>query len=309
MSPGQSTSTLRQLLEEGLSRLLPELEARLEAEASDRWNAARRIVAEHLNQAVRLCRTAGGFANTAAVLAEASAPFCRGLAVFRVSTAAVRGERIRGVREDAAECFAALELPVSAVASLGPALDAGDPVIALANEGEIFAAMVELQAHPRGERVCVVPIMTGATAAGFLYAWGEVEASALELIAQAAGLALSAAAVPPAAGLIAIGPAPNAAPELPAPVVPDQVHLRARRFARVQVAEIRLYRADLVAAGRNRRDLYTVLREPLDAARDAYRRRFMGSAGMVDYLHEELLHTLANDDVALLGPQYPGALV
>jgi hypothetical protein len=306
MSSGQSTSTLRQLLEEGISRLLPELESRLEAEASDRWAAARRIVAEHLNQAVRLLRSAATFQAAAPVLAEASAPFCRGAAVFRITGTAVRGERIRGVRDGAAECFAALELPLSAMSYFAPALDTGDPVVALANDSDICAAMTELQAHPSGERVCVFPVMTGARPAGFLYAWGDVEMSALELIVQAAGLALAAATVP-AAGLVAIGPAPNAAPEPPA--LPKEVHLRARRFARVQVAELRLYRAGAVAAGRSRRDLYTALREPLDAARDAYRRRFMNSAGMVDYLHEELLHTLANDDVALLGPQYPGALV
>ena len=52
------------------------------------------------------------------------------------------------------------------------------------------------------------------------------------------------------------------------------------------------------------------LEEPINAARDAYRRQFLDATpGMTDYLHEELFHTLANDDTALLGPQYPGPLV
>jgi hypothetical protein len=30
---------------------------------------------------------------------------------------------------------------------------------------------------------------------------------------------------------------------------------------------------------------------------------------MVDYLHLELVRTLANDDAEVLGPNYPGAMV
>jgi len=37
-----------------------------------------------------------------------------------------------------------------------------------------------------------------------------------------------------------------------------QIHLRAQRFARVQVAEMRLYHSDAVQAGRTRGNLYEV---------------------------------------------------
>ena len=88
-----------------------------------------------------------------------------------------------------------------------------------------------------------------------------------------------------------------------------QAHLRAQRFARVQVAEMRLYRPQDVASGRARRDIYGALRETVDLAREAYRSQFLSALpGMTDYLHEELLHTLANDDATLLGPLYPGPL-
>ena len=43
---------------------------------------------------------------------------------------------------------------------------------------------------------------------------------------------------------------------------------------------------------------------------EAFRLNFVvGYASMADYLHLELVRTLANDDPLLLGPGYPGPLV
>lgn len=84
----------------------------------------------------------------------------------------------------------------------------------------------------------------------------------------------------------------------------------ALRFAKVKVAEMQLYQADGVNAGRAARDLYANLQPQIDAARGAFRERFLtnGSA-TADYLHAELIRALANDDATLLGPGYPGALI
>ena len=85
---------------------------------------------------------------------------------------------------------------------------------------------------------------------------------------------------------------------------------RAQRFARVQVAEMRLFEADAVQTGRARRNLYDALRPSIDAARESFRNQFFTScASMVDYLDRELERTLANDDPNLLGKTYPGPLV
>jgi hypothetical protein len=71
-----------------------------------------------------------------------------------------------------------------------------------------------------------------------------------------------------------------------------------------------LQEADAVASGRARRDLYRQLRGRIDQARAAFHRTFFEACpSMVDYLHLELLHTLANDDSDLLGKDYPGPLV
>ena len=90
----------------------------------------------------------------------------------------------------------------------------------------------------------------------------------------------------------------------------QDLHLKAQRFARVQVAEMRLYKAQAVRNGRSSRDLYASLKVEIDSGRDAFRRQFVDkSKTMVDYFHLELVRTLANDDVALLGPEYPGPLM
>jgi hypothetical protein len=73
---------------------------------------------------------------------------------------------------------------------------------------------------------------------------------------------------------------------------------------------MRLRHADAVRGGRARRDLYGALREPIEAARAKLRESFFGACpSMVDYLHLELVGTLANDDPELLGENYPGPLV
>ena len=83
----------------------------------------------------------------------------------------------------------------------------------------------------------------------------------------------------------------------------------ARRFAKVKIAEIQLYHPDGVKTGRAARDLYGSLRPQIDAARDAFKERFLANGEAIpDYLHAELVRALANDDATLLGPGYPGAL-
>jgi hypothetical protein len=73
---------------------------------------------------------------------------------------------------------------------------------------------------------------------------------------------------------------------------------------------MRLYNAEAVRAGRARQNLYAELKEDIDSARESFRLQFILScSSMADYLHQELVRTLANNDVVLLGPDYPGPLV
>ena len=94
---------------------------------------------------------------------------------------------------------------------------------------------------------------------------------------------------------------------LPADV--QRLHLQAQRFSRVKVAELRLYHADAVREGRAKSDLYGALHAELDKLRADYQKEFAEHPTMVDYLHLELVRSLAHDDDRLLGATYPGPLL
>ena len=94
------------------------------------------------------------------------------------------------------------------------------------------------------------------------------------------------------------------------PIEQQRPHLEAQRFARVKVAEMRLYQAEAVERGRARGDLYGELKAGIDAARETFRQDYFATCpSMQDYLHLELVRVLAQDDPARLGPDYPGPLV
>jgi hypothetical protein len=109
-------------------------------------------------------------------------------------------------------------------------------------------------------------------------------------------------------------PAPPPAP--PAPTGFDISHLSeadqkmhkdAKRFAKLLVTEIELYNKAKVADGRKNKDLYKRLKSDIDRSRQTFEKRFgKDLSKQFDYLHEEIVKTLAVNDAAALGPGYPG---
>jgi hypothetical protein len=76
----------------------------------------------------------------------------------------------------------------------------------------------------------------------------------------------------------------------------------ARRYARLLVSEIKLYNEAAVRAGREKRDLLDRLRPEIDRARRLYEARVSPAVGSrAAYFQQELVHTLADGDSALLG--------
>ena len=293
MASGPSTSPLRQVLEGRLSQLSLEVDG-LFAEASER---ARREFADQLNQGVRRILQAGDEDELGATLLDAASALASGVAWFRVSGEIARGERIRGVPEEAAEAFHAMEIPLESAAALAGAVESRDPVIAAATPREISEDLVKLLGHPPDGRVSIFPVVVRERVPALLYAWGSVQGPAVELLTQVAAAAWTALSGPPSAW-----------DRLP--FDEQRIHLRAQRFARVEVARMRLFQSDAVLAGRAGRNLYDALRNSIDAAREAFRQSFFAPCStMVDYLHLELVQTLANDDPDLLGNNYPGPMV
>jgi hypothetical protein len=75
----------------------------------------------------------------------------------------------------------------------------------------------------------------------------------------------------------------------------------ARRYARLIVSEIKLYHEQAVVAGRRERDLATRLGDEIGRARALYEQRCPAHLREhTDYLHDELVRTLANGDPSLL---------
>jgi hypothetical protein len=267
-------------------------------------NRARSELAGQLNQAVRRIRQAATREELGETVADTASAFAAGAAWFRIEDGAARSEKLE------------LTVPLAEAAALKGAVETREPVIALASGSEV-SQLVERFSHTSENRANIYPILAGDETAALLYTWtgagAATQHSALELLAQCASAAWQALEPPPPPPppLVSIAPAAKLAnPWETLSLQDQQTHLRAQRYARVQVAEMRLRNAAAVQSGRLRRNLYNSLRDPIDAARNAFRKEFFAKCpSMVDYLHLELTRTLANDDADLLGKEYPGPMV
>ena len=287
---------LRRLIENRLSELTAETES-LFSEARE---TARREVADQLNQAVRRIRQSATLNELSATLASAAGAFAPGAALLRVNGASAQSGDI--------------DIPLASAPALRGAIDTRDPVVAAATAGELSDSLLALLGSPADGRVCIFPLVVRDEVPALLCVPGSLAGSSIELLSQVGAATWGALAPPPspAPELVTIAPAAHA-PSSPwdsLSSAEQQVHLRAQRFARVQVADMRLFSGDAVHSGRARRDLYGALGPRIDTAREAFRSRFFSACpSMVDYLHLEILRTLANDDPELLGKNYPGPLV
>ena len=102
---------------------------------------------------------------------------------------------------------------------------------------------------------------------------------------------------------IAAEPAPAAVPAMS----PDDqdVHRKAQRFARLLVDEVKLYNQAKVAEGRKHKDLYDRLKEAIEKSRGTYQKRYGNTvAASGDYFQHELVRSLAEDDVSIMGANF-----
>ena len=289
-------SPLRQILNKRIDDLLGEAE-RLSADARTR---ALRELADQLNQAVRRLRQAEDIDALVATLAASTGPFAAASLLFRVMGDFARSEKI--------------EVDLKSAPAFAGAVQTRDPVTSAAVGSEVSQQVVDLLGHGPEERVSILPLVVRDRAAALLYCWGDVQLAPLELLAQVASAVWSA--LVPATPLVEIAAAPAQTPEARKAAAWEELspedqrtHLRAQRFARVKAAEIRLAEAAAVQNARARRNVYEALRGPIDDARAAFRKDFFEACpSMVDYLHLEIVRTLANDDAELLGKDYPGPM-
>ena len=83
------------------------------------------------------------------------------------------------------------------------------------------------------------------------------------------------------------------------------LHKKARRFAKVTVQELFMYKKEEVIKGREHKDLYDRFKEEIDKSKALYDKRFEKiAAHNADYLYDELVRVLAEKDPSALG-NYP----
>jgi hypothetical protein len=122
----------------------------------------------------------------------------------------------------------------------------------------------------------------------------EPAAEVVEVVAahgaSAGAAASAAAATDPFAGL---------SPE------DADTHRKAQRFARLLVDEIKLYNQAKVAEGRKHKDLYDRMKDDIEKSRSTFQKRYGSTAaGSANYFQAELLRSLAEDDISVMGANF-----
>lgn len=326
--------TWREILEHHHSSMVDEMAARLDSDlqdavakavATERARAenqvalacdqARRSQSESLNQSLRRLRQAANDENVLNILSESCAPYTQCLVVLvfennQAHVAASRGLDVAGL--DAAE----LAFDINCAPAILSAIESRDPLTALASETEISPELAKMFAtagggKPAGNAYLFPLIARHSVVAMLVASAGAPFVSApIELLCEAAGMRLEATLAEPepvkSPDLVQLSPAP------PSAMNPEdrKLHLQAQRMARVRVAEMRLYNERELREGIASSDIYRAMKSLIDTARNQFLQNFLAkSPTMVDYLHHEILHSLAQGDNRLLGNTYPGPMV
>jgi hypothetical protein len=304
---------IERIFAEAMSTLAARLEAQYSRQAVESRAAAHRELSEKLNQSTRRLRNLDSDSQWSNVFVETTQGFCDRAALFTIESGALHLEAARNLTGG----MAMENVPLGSAPAFANAFQSKDTVIAMRTRGEMSDSIASLLGEAEGRKFYLFPVVTRERVGAILYADAEdrpVESGALELLSTVAGAVLdSRSAISNASNLVNIadsGARPKVSSWFSLSREEQELHLKAQRFARVHVAGIRLHKSEKVKEGRAAYSLYASLKTEIDSARDVFQRDFLPiSPTMVDYLHLELLRTLANENADLLGPDYPGPMV
>ena len=262
---------------------------------------------------LRRLRTAGA-EQVLQLLAEGCAPYAEKLVVVVFDSHRTRVAA--GADPDARDLsFDTVEAP-----AIVAAVETRDRVVALATPGEISSLLAGVLGVGSGEgKAYLFPIVSRHTVVAMLVASEGASVSVvtaqIELLCEAAGMRLEAAEQiakgDTASKDISGTQAARVSTSTWESLTPEdqKLHMQAQRMARVRAAQIRLGHSRELQNGTAASDVYAALRQPIDVARAEFRDAFLvKSPTMVDYLHLEVLRSLASDDDRLLGAGYPGPM-
>ncbi len=182
---------------------------------------------------------------------------------------------------------------------------------------EIDPQFVSRMGAPKDDSVTVLPLVLKEKVAALVYAdagsEGKIDAAALELLVVATSAWLEVVSLRKQSQKEGNNAEPTAPVSTSAPSGEPaigagddaEIHRKGQRFARLLVDEIKLYNQAKVAEGRKNKDLYDRLREDIEKSRATYQKRFGNTAAAAgDYFNQELVHSLAEDDISLMGANF-----
>jgi hypothetical protein len=313
-------------LREQVAHILDERFSQLEAAVRPRMARARLEVARGITLVLNECftrmRRFESDRSWCEAMLDAAGALCRRCAFF-----SVRGENLclQSARSlDPHAHFPPSEVPYATAPAFHRVITSGKTHSVVRSAAELSLPIAAMFGSDTEARALLVPVSTADRVPGIIYAEDAVDASAIEVVAALAGSVLEkhlrlfepirsaggrvrSVAV---AGMDRPLPPPQRAgdQELTASAPPqpeDPAQIAAERFARVEVARLLLTHTPAISEGRRHRNLYSAMQAQIDAARARYRKRF---DGVPDYLHAEIVRTLALNDAALLGRDYPGPI-
>ncbi len=309
-----------ELVERACEELAPTFTGRAAAPAG--------ATSDLLKAAVNSVQDANSQADILSALVEEATRFAPRCALFVIRSGSGVGWRASGLGND--EAIKTIQVDTNRGLA-GRAMQDRLPAAAAAEEFD-DKFLSTFGAPREGTNALLLPLVVREKVAALLYAdaggtaAGTLDASALECLVRMTGLWLEVLAArkagtqatiaepPPApaekplAAAAGAEPSPPPAPAAePAPSIAasagdDEVHKKARRFAKLLVDEIKLYNRNKVEEGRRRKDLYQRLKEDIDKSRAAYEKRYgQTPAASGDYFTQELIRILGDGDATALG--------
>ncbi len=289
-----------------------------------------------LNAAVNSIYDAASQTDILKSLLDGAREFSARAALFVVRGNVLSAWRCAGFADEST--FKGLSLDASAGLA-ARAIHDREPVSAAAEE--FNSDFVRTHGNPTDGNANVLPLVIRDKGAAILYTDagtdkdGKTDSSAVRLLVRAAsswleilalrkggGAAPEASAVessspeldhpaaspPPQSRSVEVAPAPSASDDSPQGLSKEDedLHKKAKRFARLLVDEIKLYNPAKVAEGKQKKDLYDRLKEDIDKSRATYEKRYGStSAGNADYFNAEVLRILGENDPSVLGSGFP----
>jgi hypothetical protein len=301
-----------EVFEAALPRLRAEIVSRAAAELESLVPAPGSSPTDILNAAVASIQEAGSQAEILRHLLEGEARFAGRVALFVVRGGAINGWQGIGFQDNDLVKTISLNTNGGLVAR---AIQGRLP--APGSIGEFDGGFMASATPPAEDKCLVLPLVVKEKVAALIYAdggiapGGTLDASALSALTRYAALWLELTALRKA-GVAAPDDVPAAVTttnNVAAPSVPpaeDELHRKARRFAKLLVEEIKLYNQPRVAEGKHNRDLYDRLREDIEKSRMTYQKRYGETpVATADYFNQELIRILADNDVSLMGASFP----